>query len=63
VVRPGKTAQVAGDAGFIVDLGQKRGVRDQPPGQVVRADAMPIDFAKVLPPEMASMASDDGRRR
>ena len=54
---PARTAQSSGDTGFIVDLDKNMAYMVNHRDKSYVAMPMPIDFTKVLPPELAQMAS------
>lgn len=54
---PGKTAQSSGDGGFIVDLDKNMAYMVNHRDKSYVPLPLPIDIAKVLPPEVAQMAS------
>ena len=53
---PGKTAQISGDGGFIVDLGKNAVYMVNHRTKSYVPMTIPIDIVKILPPEVAAQA-------
>ena len=53
---PGKTAQISGDGGFIVDLAKNAAYMINHRTKPYVPMAIPIDIVKILPPEVAAQA-------